>query len=152
MKRYHWGLLVGPKNEGKREAPGTRYHVKNTPLEGWQYEENELSDVRITTRLLARFLVAKVEDHTRLVAILRSIPVVQNDPNWRCRTWIANALAELAKDSTAIGTSQLDWAQIETTARQYVGKKAAAGRYDVADDMLKPKPTFDMLANKETIV
>lgn len=33
--------------------------------------------------------------------------------------WIANALAELAKDDEAVGTSQLEWAEIESTVMQY---------------------------------
>nr|GFD58493.1 hypothetical protein [Tanacetum cinerariifolium] len=76
---------------------------------------------------------------------------VQNDPNWRCRSWIANAWEKLAKDAKAVGTSQLNWAEVEVTARQYVARKAAAGRYQRAEDMLKPKPTWDMLENKETV-
>ncbi|KAI5369202.1 hypothetical protein Slin14017_G000810 [Septoria linicola] len=149
--RYHWGLIVGPKNETPSQVPGKRYHVRNTPTQGWKYEEAELHNVRTTNNLLARILIAKVEDHERLVAILRSIPIVQNDPNWRCRSWIANALAELAKDDKAVGTSQLNWAVVEMTARQYVARKTAAGRYQRAEDMLKPKPTWDMLENKETV-
>jgi hypothetical protein len=86
-----------------------RFHVKNSPSNGWQYEEVELRDVRTTTSLLARIVVAKVEDQKRLMAILRKIPVVQNDANWRCRSWIASALAELTKDGKAVGTSQLGW-------------------------------------------
>jgi hypothetical protein len=59
-------------------------------------------------------------------------------------------LAEIARDGKAVGTSELDWQKIEATVRQYVGEKAAAGRYQNAADMLKPKPTWDMLENKET--
>ncbi|KAK0288901.1 hypothetical protein LTR91_018412 [Friedmanniomyces endolithicus] len=104
-----------------------------------------------TTNLLARILIAKVEDHNRVVAILRSLPVVQDDPAWRCRAWIATALAELARDGKAVGTSQLDWAIVEATARQYVARKAAAGRYERVEDVLKPKPTWDMLEGQETV-
>jgi hypothetical protein len=92
-----------------------------------------------------------VEDQKRLTAILRSIPVVQNDPNWRCRSWIASALAELAKDGKAVGTSQLKWEKVEMTARQYVAQKAAAGRYQRAEQTLLPKPTWNMLENKEAV-
>lgn len=130
---------------------GKRYHVKNTPTQGWKYEEVELDNVRSTNSLLARILIAKVEDLSRRVAILRSVPVVQNDTNWRCRTWIANALSALARDGKAVGTSQLDWEKIEATARQYVAQKAAAGRYQRVEDLLKPKPTWDMLEDKEVV-
>lgn len=127
-----------------------RYHVKNSP-EGWTYEEIAVKDVRYTINLLTRVLVAKVEDLPRLVTILRSLPVVQGDPNWRCRTWIANALAVLARDGKALGTSELNWQSIEVTARHYVAQKAAAGRYQHVEDMLKPKPTWDLLENRESV-
>ncbi|KAK0934717.1 hypothetical protein LTR29_013724 [Friedmanniomyces endolithicus] len=139
-RKYHWGLLVGPKNESSTNVPGMRYHVKNTPTQGWN-----------TTNLLARILIAKIEDHNRVVAILRSLPVVQDDPAWRCRAWIAGALAGLARDGKAVGTSRLDWAVVEATARQYVARKAAAGRYERVEDVLKPKPTWDMLEGQETV-
>lgn len=149
--RYHWGLLIGPKNESSDNVPGMRYHVKNTPMQGWKYEEVELDNILSTSNLLARILIAKVEDYKRVVAILRSLPIVQDDPSWRCRTWIASALTELARDSKAVGTSQLDWERVEATARQFVANKAAAGRYQRREDVLKPRPTWDMLEGKETV-
>lgn len=120
-------------------------------MQGWIYEEREISNVRTTNNLLVRILVAKVEDHKRLDTILRSLPVVQDDPEWRCRTWIASALAELAKDGKPVGISQLEWEKIELIARQYVAQKAAAGRYQRSEVLLKPKSTWDMLENKETV-
>ncbi|KEZ41865.1 Homospermidine synthase (spermidine-specific) [Scedosporium apiospermum] len=87
----------------------------------------------------------------RLVDIIRKVPVVQNDPNWRCRTWVSAVLSSLQKDGKAVGTSQLDWAKIEALAREYVAKKMAAGRYLKAEEMLLPKPTWDMLEEKEII-
>lgn len=101
--------------------------------------------------LLARVLIAKVEDHEHLAAIVRSQPVVQNDPSWRCRTWIAGVLNELARDGKAVGTSELDWEKIEATARQYVVSKLAAGRYGNSDLVVKPKPTWDMIENREIV-
>lgn len=149
--RYHWALLVGPKKETTEGVPGFRYHVRNTPAAGWKYEEEELKNVQNTINLLARIVIAKVEDHSRLVAILRRLPVIQNDPSWRCRSWIGSALEELARDGKAVGTSHLDWAKVEATARQYVADKVAAGRYLRGEDMLPPKPTWDMMESKETV-
>lgn len=131
--------------------PGMRYHVKNRPVEGWVYEEVSLTDVRSTNSLLARILIAKVEDEERLVKIFRNTPIVQNDPNWRCRTWVANALELIAKDGKAVGTSQLDWKTIEATAREYVGKKTTSGRYKKVEDLTGPKPTYDMLEGVEIV-
>jgi hypothetical protein len=86
---------------------GTWYHVKNLPVVGWQYEETHLGNVQSTVNLLARFLIAKIEDEELLIAIFRNVRVVQNDPNWRCRTWVAHVLRDLARDGKAVGTSEL---------------------------------------------
>lgn len=141
--------MIGPKSEIKALTPGARYHVKNSPF-GWTYEEISLENVRTTNSLLARILIAKIADEQRLIALLRQLPVVQGDPNWRCRTWVASALIEIAKDGKCVGTAELNWQKIEAFARQYVADKTASGRYQSAADMLKPKPTWDMLENKES--
>ncbi|KAF2107556.1 hypothetical protein BDV96DRAFT_506016 [Lophiotrema nucula] len=148
-RKYHWGFLIGPKIESREEVPGARLHVKNSPL-GWTFEEIPLQNVRNTTSLLARILIAKIEDEQRLINILRSLPVIQSDPNWRCRTWVAGALAEIAKDGKCVGTAELNWDKIEAFARSYVANKTASGRYQSGTDMSKPKPTWDMLENKES--
>lgn len=93
------------------------------------YEQNSENDVRNATSLLARILIAKIEDEQRLTDILRGLQVVQGDPSWRCRTWIAGALAKIAKDGKCVGTAELDWEKIEPFTRQYVGKKTADGPY-----------------------
>ncbi|KAF2765593.1 hypothetical protein EJ03DRAFT_345601 [Teratosphaeria nubilosa] len=126
-RKYHWAFL------------------------GWKYEEVGLKNVRSTITLLTRILIAKVEYERRLVEIMRSQPVIQDDPNWRCRTWIASVLKELARDGKAVGTSQLDWETVEATARQCVASKTADGRYQRYEDLLKRKPTWDMLEIKETM-
>ncbi|KAF5565909.1 hypothetical protein FNAPI_1458 [Fusarium napiforme] len=163
-RRYHWGFLIGPKKESTPEVPGMRYHVKNLPVGGWVYEELSLPNIRSTTRLLARIVIAKVEDEGRLVEIIRNTPVVQNDPNWRCRRWVADVLSRIAQDGMgkwppqsiaqdggAVGTSELDWAKIKPVAREYVANKTAAGRCLHGEDMLLPKPTWDMLQGKEVV-
>ncbi|KAH7396968.1 hypothetical protein DE146DRAFT_61908 [Phaeosphaeria sp. MPI-PUGE-AT-0046c] len=149
-RKYHWGFLIGPKAERKDVVPGTRYHVKNSPL-GWVYEEIPLENVRTTNSLLARILIAKIEDEQRLISLFRGLPVTQGDTNWRCRTWIASGLAEIAKDGGCVGTAELNWEKIEAFARQYVREKTASGRYQSAADLLKPKPTWDMLENRESV-
>ncbi|KAF7556440.1 hypothetical protein G7Z17_g1422 [Cylindrodendrum hubeiense] len=150
-RRYHWGFLVGPKAEDKVQVPGMRYHVKNHPSYGWVYEEVPLDNIRNSSRLMVRVLIAKVEDEAGLADIFRSIPIVQNDPNWRCRTWVANALARIEEDGRAVGTSVLDWRRIEAVARQYAGEKTRSGRYLTAEGIDRPKPTWDMLQDRETV-
>lgn len=67
--------------ENKYQVPGMRYHVKSHPIQVWKYEEVPLQNVQSTNNLLARILIAKIENEERLVNIFRSIPVIQNDPN-----------------------------------------------------------------------
>ena len=142
---------MGPKKEKKAQVPGTRYHVKNWPTEGWSYEEIPLANVKNTNSLLARIVVAKVVDEARLIEILRSTPVVQNDSKWRCRSWVADLLNRLEADGKAVGTAQLDWSEIEPLAREYVTKKKTEGRYTRAKGMLLLKPTWNMFGGRETV-
>lgn len=115
------------------------------------YEEVELSNVQSTNALLARIVVAKITDEARLVDIIRGTNVVQDNPAWRCRTWLTGCLARIAEDGKCVGTAQLDWSKIEPKARAYVAGKIDAGKYRSGADMLMPKPTFDMMRNKEVI-
>ena len=148
--RYHWAFLVGPKVEAATEVPGTRYHVKNRPLEGWLYEEVKLRNVRNTSNLLVRVVVAKVEDEARLTKLLRGVPIEQDDPGWRCRDWMASALESLKLERGVVGTSVLDWETIEGAARNFAGEKTRAGRYRDSSLTQLPKPTWNMLKNRET--
>ena len=75
-----------------------------------------VDDVRSAVNLLARILIAKVEDTDRLISILDHLPIIQDDPKWRCRSWIASALEAVAKDGKAVGTSELDWTKIEAVS------------------------------------
>ncbi|KAF4449210.1 hypothetical protein F53441_7468 [Fusarium austroafricanum] len=150
-RRYHWGFLIGPKDEAGDVVKGMRHHVKNHPARGWVYEAVSLTNVKNTNNLLARVMIAKIEDENRLAEIFRNTPVVQDDPNWRCRTWVAEVLSRIAGDGRAVGTAELDWGTIEAFARQYVGSKTAAGRYQSVEDAMLPKPTYDILQGKETI-
>ncbi|KAL5327334.1 hypothetical protein ACEPPN_005030 [Leptodophora sp. 'Broadleaf-Isolate-01'] len=152
MVRFHWAFLIGPKTEKGVNVPGVRFHVKNTPTNGWVYEEKSVGDVRSTNTLLARIIIAKVEDEKRLINLLQNLPIVNGDPNWRYRSWVAQALTEIARDGKCVGTSELDWRKIEAFAREYVANKTAAGRYGHAEDMLKPKPTYDLLERKEVVL
>lgn len=101
--------------------------------------------------MLAHLLIGKIEDENWLVKILREVPIIQNDESWRCRTWVKNALAAIESDGKAVGTSILDWEKIEAKARSYVADKTAGGRYDTLDKLEHPKPTWDMLENKEKL-
>ncbi|KAF2743786.1 hypothetical protein M011DRAFT_212600 [Sporormia fimetaria CBS 119925] len=150
-KRLYIALYPsGPKSETKETVPGYKFHVKNSPL-GWTFEEVQVEDVRNTNPLLIRVMIAKIQDEERLTALLRRVPVVQNDPNWRCRSWIADALSEIAKDGSCVGTAELNWEKIEAFARKYVREKTANGRFKSAEDLVGSKPTWDLLEDKETV-
>lgn len=110
-----------------------------------------LDNIKVVDNLLARILIAKVEDVDSLTAIFESVPVVQNDPNWRCTSWVASALEAVAKDGKTVGTSELDWLKIEEFGRRYVAEKTAAGRYSEIKDLDGPRPLWDLLENKEMI-
>lgn len=58
-----------------------------------------------------------------LISLLRNLPVVNGDSDWRCRTWVGTALAEIANDGKRVGTSELDWSKIEAFSRQYIVQK-----------------------------
>ncbi|KAF2273473.1 uncharacterized protein EI97DRAFT_159017 [Westerdykella ornata] len=151
-RRYHWAFLIGPKAEKGQSARGKRFHVKNEPLTGWTYEEKDVADVKQTTTLLGRVLIAKIEDEQRLVDLLRNQPVVNGDPNWRCRSWVASALEAVARDGRCVGRAELDWGRIEPFVRGYIGRKREEGRYERPEDLARPRPTYDLLEGKETIV
>lgn len=173
LHSYHWGFIVGPKEEKNPPVPGVRYHVRNLPAPGykygqWVYEAVPLTNVQQSMRLLARILIGKIEDEQRLIRIIESVPVVQHDTNWRCRTWVADVLRALVNDGKAMGTAELDWKKVEGGAREYVGKKTAAGRYrsNIAAPPprnprhgessnppprapAQPMPTWDLLTQRE---
>jgi hypothetical protein len=128
-----------------------QYHVKNPVGRGWVYEELELRDVRTMNPLLARILIAKIVDERRLVEVIRTTPLVQDDEEWRCRSWIAQVLERLAGERGVVGRAELSWVKIEALARDYVGRKTAGGRYGSEADPKMPKPTWDMLLGKETV-
>jgi hypothetical protein len=94
-------------------------------------------------------MVAKFEDEGHPVECIRSTPVVQNDPNWRCWTWVAQVLSRIDQDGTATGTVEWDWGKIEAVACEYVRSKTEAGRYLNDADMGLPKPTYDIIQGKE---
>ncbi|EPE33706.1 hypothetical protein GLAREA_06719 [Glarea lozoyensis ATCC 20868] len=151
IHRYHLGFIIGPKNEAGDRVPGARYYVKNNFLKQWIYEEIPLNDVKQSTQLLARIMVAKIEDEARLVRIFETVPIMQNNPDWRCRTWVANAMAAIPQDGRVVGTSQLSWEEIERVGREFVGTKSQAGRYNDQASWNGPRPTLDLIQRREVI-
>ncbi|KAK6840103.1 hypothetical protein PG987_005969 [Apiospora arundinis] len=137
--------------EKEKVVPGERYHVKNDPHGRWVFEALRLENVRSTATLLVRVVIAKITDERRLIQLLRQVPVVQDDPEWRCRTWVAQVLQAIERDGHCVSSAVLNWPIIEAKAREYAAAKAAAGRYGLGKDMLAPKPTYNILERRETV-
>ncbi|KYK59914.1 hypothetical protein DCS_01048 [Drechmeria coniospora] len=135
-----------------RAVAGTRYHAKNPLPGGWRYEQVPLLNARHTPNLLVRVLISKIADEDRVIDILRHASLVPNDPNFRCRRWIADALDRLQHDAETMGTAFLDRHAVETVRRDYLRSKSADGRFAEPDslDNRRPKPAWDVLKNMET--
>ncbi|OTA87756.1 hypothetical protein M434DRAFT_35194 [Hypoxylon sp. CO27-5] len=149
--KYHLAFLVGPKMENQPQVLGMRYHIRILPSGLWDLVEEGLPDVRSTVPLLVRVLIAKITNEQQLVEILRDTPILQNDPAFNYRTWVMDAVARIARDGGAVGTSQLNWEKIEARARRYAADKIVAGRFGPDKDLTRPKPTWDMLQGKEIV-
>jgi len=87
---YHWSFLVGPKKENESSS-GMRYHAnerrKNQDHSQWFFEERETS-MKANSILLVRVLVGKVKSTSRLVEILRQVPIKQGESGWNCVAWV----------------------------------------------------------------
>ncbi|KAI0882915.1 uncharacterized protein GGS22DRAFT_190892 [Annulohypoxylon maeteangense] len=149
--KYHLAFIIGPKNEYKEQVPGMRFHIKNLPGGGWRYAEDVLPDVQTSVRLLVRVLIAKITNESQLIEVFRNTPIFQKDPTFNCRTWVIDALSRISNNRKVVGTSQLDWKMIEERARTYVAMKTVVGRFGEGQDMRRPKPTWDMLEDKEIV-
>lgn len=100
-------------------------------------------------------VIGKVKNTARLFEILRSVDVVQGDPDWNCVTWVREALESVWRASDALGTRLRDWDAVKIAALKYVIEKQNQHRFDGKAptgrfDMMKAA-TYDALKKKETI-
>jgi len=152
---YHWAFLITPKAATGAPNETIRYHVVNRPTtrdgitkDTWSFEKRELVSLK-TQLLLVRVLVAKIErSHNDLEASLLRVPVIQDDPSWRCRTWVKNALTQVTKDRI-LGTGVLDWDIVERECLSYVERKKVEGRFQKTPTP-EGIPTYDLIEKKET--
>ena len=153
---YHWAIIVGPKNEVEG-GQGMRYHVRqrmNPSSPGqhvWQYEALDIP-LRQTSMLLARIMIGKVVDGSRLARVLEQVPLVQKEPRWTCRIWVPDAIAALEADGKCLGTRITEWQKVEQKSNAYVARKREQRRYD-GSGTWEPGtvPTYDLLEEKEVI-
>lgn len=110
---FHWTLLLAPKVESQDSedkdshffpalnnfTPGMQLADGERPP--WRYDQREGNVMRSPT-MTARILVAKLsiavpfaQQVLDIDQILRTVPIVQNDPGWTCRVWVEHGLAAL---------------------------------------------------------
>lgn len=148
---YHWILLVGSKSS-LRETAGARYHVEHAsgPEHRYLYVEDDAGCIPSAQDVIVRIAVAKIVDATRLQAILRDVPVDQEDPSWNCLSWIKDAFLRLMADEQRCVKGYVeakDWKDIERKAREYAKKKRDERR-STGDSI----PTWNFWENRETTI
>ena len=102
--------------------------------------------------LLTRVIIGKVTDNARLATTIASVPLVQDNPAWTCRTWVRDAIAALEADERSLGTRVTDWQKIEQAANDYVAQKRQQRRYDGSGTWKAGAvPTYDLLLREEVV-
>ena len=188
-RTYHWALLICPLNSPPTAATGIRYHVINsvqaptpeipqppTPdLNGrvpWRFEAQPLADLFTASPLLARVLISKVVDPTRVTAVLEAVPLIQDDEAWTCRVWVRDALAELARQdvidlpfqfppsplkhasSVRLSLTEEAWAVVESRCLGYLETKHTVHRWRDAGEgrwIEGQVPTWDLREERELV-
>ncbi|KAF7887968.1 uncharacterized protein EAF01_011122 [Botrytis porri] len=152
---YHWGLIVGPKKEVE-DSRGTRFHAKeflstSTRKSEFKYEEVSIP-LLATQMLLVRVMIAKIENHERMLQILRAIPIRNKEDGWNCVGWVREALVELQNDGKTLGTAVIEWAKVRDAAMNYCQRKKDEHRFDgVVEWKTDKAATFDLIDEKEVI-
>jgi hypothetical protein len=165
-KRYHWALLVGPKHEDSN-SKGKRFHVKETmtTVDGrtqsrWVFEEREIG-MNPTAMILVRVVVGKVSNAERVAAVLREVPVRDNQSGWNCVWWLREALEMLRADGKALSGGRASplpaasWEEAGEAALGFVRRKEREHRFDGKAapgwfDMSRVA-TYDLLRREEVV-
>lgn len=150
----------GRRHRIQRLRPG---HPQHDAGKVWGYFETDLPSVSSVAHMYARIRVAKIEDDEVLLALIREMRPPGADPGdaasmafaegYTSRDWVAAVLARMEATPPAerpVGRAVLNWEEIERTARRYVAGKIATDRYKKVEALYLPKPTWDMLLDKET--
>jgi len=154
-RTYHWALTLSPKHEHEDDTTETtRYHVRNLPADNgqvvWEYEQRATRGFA-THQTLVRICITKIAPNavSTMEGILKDVPIVQDDSDWNCRSWVKEALVALQEEGAIDRTFDVD--DMEATAIWYVEKKISEGRFTVGysgDSRLVP--TWNLKDRKET--
>lgn len=150
--RYHWALLVGPKND-RDDVQGVRYHAREQMSQGgstWIFEEKKVRMMPIEM-ILVRIVLAKIENRVNLAQVLRQVPVRQREEGWNCVSWVKEALLRVEQSTGVIGTSVVDWKAVRDADMSFCQQKRDQHRFDGTGDFDNNRvPTFDLIKGKET--
>ncbi|KAI9831404.1 MAG: hypothetical protein M1826_003577 [Phylliscum demangeonii] len=159
---YHYALHVSPKHE-HLDPPtfqSTKHHCINpirlgegsTPVVIWTYDTKAIAP-HTDDRILARVLLGKIQQPSRLQSILSAVPVRQDDATFNCAEWIRLALEDLERAGVLhTRRGPLDWELVKKAASDYVGRKKQEGRYDVEWKGDRSQvATYDLMLDKEIV-
>ncbi|KAK3326485.1 hypothetical protein B0H66DRAFT_600605 [Apodospora peruviana] len=173
-RSYHYALLTGHQDPSTKEFHGRIFHAKNILVtiqddtssqktrveEQWTFQETDTATY--SGKLLALVAIARIshqqqqqQQQQQLAKIFASVPVIQDDPEWRCGSWIRDALAALLQkeDSSAdvavvVEPVLSDWNKIREFSESYVLQKLGDKRYETAEQM-RVTPIWSMVDDCE---
>lgn len=115
----------------------------------WIYEAIKINSNH-DSRLLVRILLGEVSREDILERLFAEVPVVQDDPDFNCITWVQQALSRLNRSRILRTEVRFDWDSIQKTALEYVSKKKQQGRFESSWEGDSSKvATFDMILGRE---
>ncbi|KAL3482296.1 hypothetical protein BJX99DRAFT_252555 [Aspergillus californicus] len=140
-----------------------RYHATNKLLppsdsseqikQTWVFESHPLSELvdgngnAREAKLLVKILIGKIVcGKERFRYCLERVDVLQDTPEFTCRTWVREVVARIAGEGLLSNSSIIDWEVIEKECRDYAGKKTDEGRFK---QWTPTTPTYDLLVRKE---
>lgn len=140
---------MGPKSP-LRETAGTRHHVEHVggPEHRYFYVADDAEYIPSAQSIIVRIAIAKVVDTVRLAAILRNVPVHQDDTSWNCLSWVKDAFLRIVEDEKRCVKGYVeakDWKDIERRTREFVKTKRDTRR-PPGDSI----PTWNLWENRET--
>ncbi|KAF2839085.1 hypothetical protein M501DRAFT_1031231 [Patellaria atrata CBS 101060] len=150
----HWALLASSKDANPDST--NRYHATNklvkrdgTLKSTWEFEHYPLLETK-NARLLVKVLIGKIKSSQyNFERSLERVPIVQDNPEWTCLTWIRNAMQQLARDKILSDSSVTDWTFIEAKSSSYAKRKKDEGRFE---EWTETTPTYDLMAEREIVV